>query len=240
MHNLAAQTLMRVWEAGVGAPFGLETSACVAALSGDAMEAVVTRPVGEIDRDLLALREEVFGPELEGLTECPDCGERLEFVFPVRDLVADGAEQVAEHRCEIDALQVSFRLPSPADVALAARLPTLAAGRQMLLQRCVVSVKKDEGVLALSELSASTLESIEDGMAGADPQGACSIALTCPACGNAWESPMDIGSFVWREIDSWAERMMDDISILARAYGWSEAQILGMSQIRRRRYLERL
>lgn len=240
MHDLAAQTLMSAWEAGVGAPHGLEESACVAALSCDGVEAVAARPVGEIDRELLALREKVFGPELEGLTDCPACGETLELVLPVRDLVSGGAAQVAEHHCEVDGLRVVFRLPSPADVAMAAWLPTLAAGRQMLLQRCVVSVKKDEGTLALSELAASTLESIEDAMAGADPQGACSIALTCPACGNAWESPMDIGPFVWREIDSWAERTMDEVSILARAYGWSEAQILGMSQVRRRHYLERI
>lgn len=239
MHDLAAQTLMTAWEAGVGAPYGLETAACVAALSSDAMEAVAARPVGAIDRELLALRAEVFGPELEGLTECPACGETLELVFPVRDLVADGAAPVAQQRCAVDGLEVSFRLPSPADVAQAARLPTLAAGRQMLLQRCVLSVEKDGAVLDLSELPDPTLESIEDAMAGADPQGACSIALTCPACGNAWESPMDIGTFVWREIDSWAERTMDEVSILARAYGWSEAQILGMSQVRRRRYLER-
>jgi hypothetical protein len=147
---------------------------------------------------------------------------------------------VAEHHREVGGLQVVFRLPSPADVVLAAWLPTLAAGRQMLLQRCLVSVSNDARFIAFSELTDSILDNIEAAMADADPQGACSIALTCPACGKAWESPMDIGPFVWREIDSWAERTMDEVSILARAYGWSEAQILDMSQVRRRRYLERM
>ena len=49
---------------------------------------------------------------------------------------------------------------------------------------------------------------------------------------------MDVVGFFWREIQSAARRVVLEVDALARAYGWSEAAILGMSSARRNLYLE--
>jgi hypothetical protein len=41
-------------------------------------------------------------------------------------------------------------------------------------------------------------------------------------------------------LSHWAERCLDQVHTLARAYGWSEAQILALSPVRRACYLGRV
>ena len=53
-----------------------------------------------------------------------------------------------------------------------------------------------------------------------------------------WLESLDIGSFVWHELTAWAQRAMDDVHVLARAYGWSESEVLALSAWRRQRYVE--
>ena len=50
--------------------------------------------------------------------------------------------------------------------------------------------------------------------------------------------PTDIAGFFWAELDAWARRLLREIHTLARFYGWSEAEILALSPLRRRCYLE--
>jgi hypothetical protein len=62
--------------------------------------------------------------------------------------------------------------------------------------------------------------------------------VTCPACGQRWTEVLDIASFFWRELNSFAKRLICEVDILARAYGWPEREILNLSPARRAMYLE--
>ena len=64
------------------------------------------------------------------------------------------------------------------------------------------------------------------------------LALRCDACGHEWVSPFDIGAFLLREVEAWAEGLLREVHALARAYGWSERAILDLSARRRRAYLD--
>lgn len=75
-------------------------------------------------------------------------------------------------------------------------------------------------------------------MAEADPQADVELALTCPGCGIAWGVPFDIGMFLWWELDARARRLLQDVSVLASAYGWREADVLALTPRRRQLYLE--
>jgi hypothetical protein len=77
-----------------------------------------------------------------------------------------------------------------------------------------------------------------DRFATSDPQADVQIQLLCPACSSTWEQDFDISSFLWAEIDTWARRLLADVHVLARAYGWDEDQILALSPLRRHAYLE--
>ncbi len=49
----------------------------------------------------------------------------------------------------------------------------------------------------------------------------------------------DIASFLWKALHAWAKLMLGDVHELARAYGWTEADILALpSPTRRQIYLE--
>ncbi len=90
------------------------------------------------------------------------------------------------------------------------------------------------------ELSAETIETLSRAMLEADPQAEITLRLTCPACAHEWDLLFDIAEFFWREISAQAQRLLREIDALARAYGWSEREILSLPAQRRQTYLEML
>ena len=50
--------------------------------------------------------------------------------------------------------------------------------------------------------------------------------------------PLDVASFVWEELDGWARRLLQDVAVLARAFGWTEEDGVALSPTRREAYLE--
>jgi hypothetical protein len=59
-------------------------------------------------------------------------------------------------------------------------------------------------------------------------------------CTYSWHAAFDIATYLATEVHTWASRQLREVHDLARAYGWSEAEILAMSPTRRRAYLELL
>jgi hypothetical protein len=49
---------------------------------------------------------------------------------------------------------------------------------------------------------------------------------------------VDIASFLWTELNVHAKRVLGEVDAFARAYGWSESEVLRMSRARRQSYLE--
>ena len=88
------------------------------------------------------------------------------------------------------------------------------------------------------ELPQTSIGTVLQAMADADPQADVQIALSCSNCGHSWPLAFDIVSHLWGEIEDWAHRMLREVGRLASAYGWSEQEILMMSALRRRRYIE--
>jgi hypothetical protein len=74
-------------------------------------------------------------------------------------------------------------------------------------------------------------------MADADPLAEVLVSLTCPECGTAFDADVDIASFVWSEVEARALRVLHDVGVLAGAYGWSEPEVLALSEPRRAAYL---
>jgi hypothetical protein len=75
-------------------------------------------------------------------------------------------------------------------------------------------------------------------MAECDPQAELLLDLNCPACQHTWQVLFDIVSFFWMELSVQAKRLMREVHLLARSYGWREADILSMSAMRRQFYLD--
>jgi hypothetical protein len=193
--------------------------------------------IGERDRRLFQLREAAFGPRMTGLVDCTTCGERLELDLATSDLLApppaDAAERLVLRR---DDWKIVLRLPDSRDLIAAAADPSRTAS--LLFTRAVRSASHAGMPVAAEDLPANLREEASQRLAEAEPQVDTRLALTCAACGSAWQAPFDILSFLWTELDAWAARLLNEVHALAAAYGWAERDILALSPARRRRYLQ--
>ncbi|MBK8798624.1 MAG: hypothetical protein IPM07_20870 [Anaerolineales bacterium] len=82
------------------------------------------------------------------------------------------------------------------------------------------------------------LSAIAAAMEHADPLAVVELGGACPHCDQAWAAFLDVAAFLWREVQGWAQRTLQEVHLLARAYGWREDEILALSPSRRRTYLQ--
>lgn len=82
------------------------------------------------------------------------------------------------------------------------------------------------------------LHAVEARMAELDPQGDIELDLACDACGHAWQTAFDVCAFFWEEIEARAKRLLQEVRLLASAYGWTERDVLALSDSRRAAYLK--
>jgi hypothetical protein len=242
VHPLADGRLVEAWEAAAERS-PLERAPAILAQTLEDEDAAYSDdwPVGRSDAALLDLHAALFGPRITGVTECPACLEELELDFAVADVrVAhgDGAERL---EVGIDSgHRVAFRLPTMADVADVRRCPTTALARRRLAEACVVEAFADGRAIAAAELPDAAVDAMDDTMADHDPQVELELALRCPECEHEWQGTVDVGDYVWRELDAYVRRLLCDVHQLASSYGWAEREILALTEPRRELYLELL
>ena len=227
--------LLEAWEEGAGQPSTARAIALLAAAWPErpAREWAMAS-IGERDRALLGLREELFGPLLEAAAACPACTERVQLTFTTRDILSPASAPPADLYVTAGAYDVKYRLPTSADLLEISACP----GESALLRRCIETARKESEPVDPEALPREVIEAVAAGMAVADPQADVRIAVTCPACSHQWSSFFDIVSFLWGEIEDWAWRLLGEVHALASAYGWTERDIVELSPRRRRFYLE--
>jgi hypothetical protein len=240
MRALSAAELLDAWERGLAQSPGqralmLLTLAC----AETPLEQLAQLTIGQRDAELLALREQTFGPQLASITICPACAEQVEFQVSAADLCATG-QTVPETLLSLTYgdYGVEFRLPTALDLTRLDPARDFEINRRHLLQRCVIAARRDATEIEAAELPAEVATAIAHRMAEADPQADIQIVLACPQCQHAWQAPLDIVSYFWTEIHAWAGRLLREVHSLALAYGWPEAEILALSPWRRQAYLE--
>ena len=230
--------LLRAWEVGLTLARPWRELAVLEQASGTPASELATLPVGDRDRRLLAIRRAVFGDGFELETACPACGERLELSLDAGALGLAPSEP-GEDDLRIDAYgwSVTFRLPDSTDVA-AAGDPSVADPAVAVLERCVISIEGPPGTPAGAALPTAIGDLVVERMEALDPAADLSLDLTCPACRHDWVAPLDPASLLLEDVERHAVRLLDDVAQLARAYGWREPDVLALSPVRRRHYLE--
>jgi len=224
---------LNLWEAGGGLhPLDQGLLVLSAALPGTSGAVLPDWPLGRRNAALAELRCASFGSRLQGWTACQRCGEKLEVEVDGRLLAGDGLDPGGPAVESIVVHGQSFRLPTSRDLAQAVREADAAQAARRLVESCCL---KPVGAAVWSDVE---LEEIGERLAAADPHAETRLALRCPACDNEWEETLDLMTFLWREIEARARRVLGEIHALASAYGWSEAEILSLSERRRALYLE--
>ena len=188
-------------------------------------------PLGERNRLLAQLYREHFGAALDGFTQCTQCGEMLEFHFDLEP-VADAPPLQAGNPVVVG--QWKFRLPTSRALAIALNSGEEATARQRLLAHCLA-----EPVLTPA-WTEDEITAIEEHLAKADSLAEILLDFKCLECGAGFEEALDLGSFLWSEIENAAQQLLDDINLLASAYGWTEGDVLRLSAMRRDAYVRRV
>ncbi|MEV2190812.1 hypothetical protein AB0I02_07340 [Streptomyces phaeochromogenes] len=237
MTNTRAAELLTTWESGLAqAPSGRALLLHRAARPDTGGETLSALPVGEREADLFALRRALFGERMQVRLGCSACGEDMEFDLDAGELArstgapAEPSVQVAE-----DGWEIEFRVPGVADLTAAARH---LDPRRALLARCVVSAVRDGADVPADVLPETVQRRLAEAAQQADPGADVTLNVNCPECGAATRAELDIASYLWTELDAWARDVLLDVHLLATAYGWSEPEILALSPLRRRYYLE--
>ena len=76
-------------------------------------------------------------------------------------------------------------------------------------------------------------------MAEADPLAEVLVDVACPACeARVRRRPRRRRASSGRSCDARAQRLLREVDALARAYGWTEAEVLALDERRRAAYLE--
>lgn len=240
MHALGAAGILAVWEAGSSQhPLDRALTLLAAAAPELGRAELAALEIGERDRRLLELRERTFGPALESVAACPACGEQIEFQFNVADACRPRpAPRKGALGLAADGWRWTARLPDTLDLAAIAAAPDRPAARRALLERCVTEAWRAGTRVAAQDMPEDAIAMLDACLAEADPQAASNVAVECPACGARAELAFDIAVYLWTEIAAEARRLLRDVDALARAYGWSEGEILALSPARREAYLE--
>lgn len=237
MRAPASDLLLQAWESGLDQSPARRAVALLACTGSEPHEVLAALPVGARDARLFGLRRALFGETIGALAQCPACGERLDVSFCIDDVCPPQLPPASINQHELHACghAIRYRLPNSMDLQ---SIPHDDPSPAHLLRRCVASAMRGETPVAPDALPPEVVAALGAAMAAADPLARIELALSCPGCGHAWDDLLDIGAFLWKEVDAWARRTLHDVHTLARAYGWSEAEILGMTPRRRDIYLD--
>jgi hypothetical protein len=217
--------ILDLWERGIGLDRWRRDDAL---LADDA-----TRGLGARNVALLALRNTLFERAWPLKSSCPAC--ETECTFEV-DSVALGEylrpPSDASESFECGGRLLTARAPTVDDLKAISPAVDRASAVRLLLGRCI------GGDLDLAAVDDAAIDELGQRLERLDPGALVIFQLVCPACRGEWSAMFDVGDALWLELQRSAERTLADIDSLARAYGWTEAEVMQLSPTRRAAYLQ--
>jgi hypothetical protein len=222
--------VLALWERGASR-HALDRSAlmCAWARPDLPVDAIADLPLGEITVSLLRTRAVCFGEQIRGHVDCEDCGQRLELTVSVGELLQPTAVSASR---DVNVAGIRCRVPCLRDLAAVAGESDVENAARQMLTRLL-----DNGGGDIPAMSERTVREIEDALEKADPNADLAFEVRCDACGHLGVAQLDAGELLWDEIDVRARGLLAEVHLLARAYGWTESEILGLSAKRRASYL---
>jgi hypothetical protein len=247
---------------GYGSPLERATALlarCVTRVGGcgsPGAEMIDSLSLGDREALLLHLRRLTFGERIACLLECPSCEQKMELELAVADLLLPPGPETRvcqEETFSVDgqALQVVFRLPRATDFAAALRAAEgdAAAAVRALILACVEKVQqhssardsaREAPALPAQDWPEGLALQLSDRMEELDPQAEIMLRLVCPFCEHGFSTSFDTTNYLIQELLQWQHGLYGEVHQLARAYHWSEAEILNMPARKRRKYLDLL
>jgi hypothetical protein len=245
MNPFRAENMVTTWEQGMMQhPLDRALTMLLGNEPGPGLtrEQLAALPMTQRDERLLRLREQLFGPTLNGFTQCPRCGENLEFPMSTTEIRTLAEKESGEKEkplpVEVDDLRICLRMPDSRDLAAVLGYDDVKEACGTIVQRCILEVTCRGKAMDAGQLPPGALEVLTAHMEEYLGRSEVLLDLQCPACSHEWELLFDIAGFLWSEISARAKGLLREVHLLAAVYGWKEADILALSPVRRRFYLE--
>lgn len=175
--------------------------------------------VAERDRVLAQVYGRAFGDRVAASASCPACGARYDLEFSMGQLVASVQAEPPPRSFRL-ADGTQGRVPTGEDEAAVSHLEGAAAAAA-LLARCVPDGPHDEAEVSQAlEDAAPVLDFELDGV--------------CPECGAATAVPFNVQRWLLGALLAERTRLLEEVHILAQAYGWGFAEIMSLTRSQRR------
>lgn len=219
--------VLALWEATVGRDRWQRDDALLG------IAAPAPRGLGARNLGLLALRNTIFNRQWSLRSACPACATECEFAVDCVALAEQLGAQPIEQCAAIEwqGRSLTARAPTIDDLIAIAGEADSADAVRALLARCL------EGADELA-IDGPAVEGLERHLEALDPAATIAFQLRCVGCAHEWSSLLDVGEALSAELQRAAERTLTEVDALARAYGWTEAEVLQLSPLRRAAYLQ--
>ena len=225
--DMREQRILRLWECAAGLSRWAREDALLSSAG------CVSNRLGVRNTEVLALRSALFGRAWPLKSACPECGTECAFEADSFELARELRALPFTEQGAVDFGEESIRLRAATtdDVreTAAARDPDEAA--RVLLTRCVADAPT-------RAWDADEMARLSEELERLDPAAMVSFAMSCPSCAHGWSASIDVAEVFWAELQRAAERLFLEVDALARVYGWTENEILGLPPIRRAAYLQ--
>ncbi|MFJ3773461.1 hypothetical protein ACIPX0_17355 [Streptomyces sp. NPDC090075] len=223
---------LAAWERGLREDPLDRAVTLLSAVTGLRREDAERTELGARDATLAtALERLAAGTALWGCVRCGRCDEQLD--VPVHPAALPRGPRYDPTRplaVEVAGVRIAFRLPDTGDLRALAGTDDPRAGRWLLLARCL-----PDGADGVDEEAAAVIEAA---MEKASPGAAVTLAVDCPVCAASTVAALDVPALLWAEVQTRALALLHEVHVLARAYGWTEPDVLALSPARRAAYLE--
>lgn len=231
MRAPSERELLDLWESGLTRhPIDRALLLCAWARPEVPADQLSRLPLGAVNEALLRLRRALFGTHMQAQVACERCGEALEIGLSVDELLPESPGAGPSQEMQLEGFE--FRLPDSADLASLVGIADAQAAADQLLDRCCL--RRETG----TALPPDICERTEAWLEASDPLADLRLQLSCEVCGHVWPAALDPASWLWDEVQRSAHVLLAQVHALARAYGWTESQVLALSPQRRSIYLD--
>lgn len=177
---------------------------------------------------LLAVARATYPADLDVSARCERCHEALSFSLPLEGFVH--APVSGPITCQAEGREAfEVRLPTGKDQQRwleSAEGNPLGMAKDLVMNETVLAAWDDD-LFAAMELR----------LEQADPYTALNLESECPHCETAVSQPLNLEGALLHRLQSALTERLRDVHRLARAYHWSEAEILALPPGRRDFYL---
>ena len=256
MRDLVADQLMALMEAGSGRA---DTDRAQLMLAWGYPERswkdIAALPIGVRDTLLFTLRQLLFGNKSKLSCHCPQCQANFEFDADISDILAvtEDVDNAAVGLPGVSTEGLKVKVGSgylylrPLNGRDLSELPGQLGeddAVRFLLARAIISAHNSKGksvaVPPPGDIKESWIKASAKALAKLDPLSVVAFGISCADCNHEWRVFFDAGQLLWRELTAENAATLEEIHLLAKNYGWHEADIVAIPQARRRAYANKL